>query len=91
MVDRHALRVLHPLLHRVAQVLAEAVRQIGSVDLVMVGRESGDWGVGQTGGLLAEELGLPCVSFVDRLEKREGGLLLWPRCCRCSSRISACR
>jgi electron transfer flavoprotein beta subunit len=38
------------------------------VDLVLVGRESGDWGYGQTGGLLAEELGWPSVGFVDRVE-----------------------
>lgn len=66
----------HPDPLAVAQVLAAAVRQLGGIDLVMVGRESGDWGVGQTGGLLAEELGVPSVSFVDRLEKGESGLLL---------------
>jgi electron transfer flavoprotein beta subunit len=52
----------------VARVLAAAVRKRPAVDLVLVGRESGDWGYGQTGGLLAEELGWPCVSFVDQLE-----------------------
>ncbi len=60
----------------VAQVLAAAIRKLGSFDLVMVGRESGDWGVGQTGGLLAEELGIASVSLVDSLEKNGGGLLL---------------
>lgn len=60
----------------VAQVLAAAVRKLGSFDLVMVGRESGDWGVGQTGGLLAEELGCASVSFVDSIEKNGDGLLL---------------
>ena len=34
----------------------------------MVGREAGDWGAGQTGGLLAEELGVPCISFAESLE-----------------------
>jgi electron transfer flavoprotein beta subunit len=58
----------HPDPLTVAQVLAAAIRKLGAFDLVMVGRESGDWGVGQTGGLLAEELGVPCVSFVDHLE-----------------------
>lgn len=58
----------------VAQVLAAAIRKLGSFDLVMVGRESGDWGVGQTGGLLAEELGVPSVSFVDQIEKSGDGL-----------------
>ncbi|MEK7830705.1 MAG: electron transfer flavoprotein subunit beta/FixA family protein [Acidobacteriota bacterium] len=60
----------------VAQVLAAAIRKLGSFDLVMVGRESGDWGVGQTGGLLAEELGCASVSFVDQIEKNGDGLLL---------------
>jgi electron transfer flavoprotein beta subunit len=60
----------------VAEALAGAIRKIGAFDLVMVGRESGDWGTGQTGGLLAEELGLPCVSFVDSIEARADGLTL---------------
>ncbi len=50
----------------VARVLAAAARKLGDFDIVMVGRESGDWGIGQTGGLLAEELGLPMVGLVDR-------------------------
>lgn len=60
----------------VAQVLAAAIRKLGAFDLVMVGRESGDWGVGQTGGLLAEELGCASVSFVDSVDKNGDGLLL---------------
>lgn len=51
-----------------ARVLAAAIRKLGTFDLIMVGREAGDWGAGQTSGLLAEELGLPSVSFVDRIE-----------------------
>ncbi|HZB46480.1 MAG TPA: electron transfer flavoprotein subunit beta/FixA family protein [Pyrinomonadaceae bacterium] len=60
----------------VARVLAAAIRRLGAFDLVMVGREAGDWGAGQTGGLIAEELGLPCVSFVDHIETAGGGLRL---------------
>jgi electron transfer flavoprotein beta subunit len=60
----------------VARVLAAAVRRLGAFDLIMTGREAGDWGAGQTGGLLAEELGLPCVSFVDTIESAGGGLRL---------------
>ncbi len=52
----------------VARTLAAGIRKLGPFDVVMVGREAGDWGAGQTGGLLAEELGLPCVSFADSLE-----------------------
>ncbi|MEP6708210.1 MAG: electron transfer flavoprotein subunit beta/FixA family protein [Pyrinomonadaceae bacterium] len=60
----------------VARVLAAAIRKLGTFDLIMVGREAGDWGAGQTAGLLAEELGLPCVSFVDRVESSDGKLRL---------------
>ncbi len=49
----------------VARTLAAAIRKLGEFDVVMVGREAGDWGAGQTGGLLAEELGTPCVSFAE--------------------------
>jgi electron transfer flavoprotein beta subunit len=52
----------------VARVLAAAIGKLGSFDLILTGREAGDWGAGQTGGLLAEELGLPCVSFADSFE-----------------------
>ncbi|HTL16282.1 MAG TPA: electron transfer flavoprotein subunit beta/FixA family protein, partial [Patescibacteria group bacterium] len=37
-----------------ARVLAAAARKLGSVDLILTGREAGDWGEGQTGGLIAE-------------------------------------
>jgi electron transfer flavoprotein beta subunit len=66
----------HPDPLAVAQTLAAAIRKIGPFDLVMLGRESGDWGVAQTGGLLAEELGAPCVSFVDHIETSGDGLIV---------------
>src|SRR5262249_40395671 len=58
----------HPRAPFVAKTLAAAVRRVGSFDVVLVGREAGDWGSGQTGGLLAEELGVPCVSFAESFE-----------------------
>ena len=58
----------------VARVLAAAIRKLGSFDLILTGREAGDWGAGLTGALLAEELGLPCVSFADTLELTGGKL-----------------
>lgn len=67
-----AVHVASPAAHPdplfVAKTLAAAVRKIGSIDVVLVGREAGDWGAGQTGGLLAEELGVPCVSFAESFE-----------------------
>jgi electron transfer flavoprotein beta subunit len=60
----------------VARVLAAAARKLGQFDVIMVGRESGDWGVGQTGGMLAEELGLPMVALVDRVEAGGDGVAI---------------
>jgi electron transfer flavoprotein beta subunit len=70
--DGHA----HPDPLAVAQVLAASIRKIGGFDIVMAGRESGDWGAGQTGGLLAEELRVPCISFVDTIEAGGPGLIV---------------
>lgn len=53
---------------QVARVLAAAIRRLGTFDLILTGREAGDWGAGQTGALLAEELGVPYVAFADSLE-----------------------
>jgi electron transfer flavoprotein beta subunit len=52
----------------VAHILAQAVRKIGNPDLVLTGCVSGDTGNKMVGPLLAEELVLPCLSFVSRLE-----------------------
>ncbi len=59
-----------------ARLLAAAIRKLGTFDLILLGREAGDWGAGQTGGLLAEELGLPFVGFVDHIEAADGGVVL---------------
>ena len=56
----------------VAHILAKAIRKIGTPDLILVGCVSGDIGDKVMGPLLAEELGLPCLTFVNRIEVREG-------------------
>ena len=50
-----------------AKILAAGIRKMETFDLILTGRESGDWGAGQTGGLLAEELGFTFSAFVDRI------------------------
>jgi electron transfer flavoprotein beta subunit len=60
----------------VAKVLAAAARRLGEFDVVMVGRESGDWGLGQTGGLLAEELGVPMIALVDQVTASGEGVTM---------------
>ncbi len=56
-----------------SSVLAAAIRKLGDFDVIMLGREAGDWGEGQTAGLVAEELGLPFVAFVDTVEPVDSG------------------
>lgn len=56
-----------------AAVLAKALQRLGA-DVVIAGRQAGDWDNGQVGYLLAEALGCPCISFVRRIAA-DGGQL----------------
>jgi electron transfer flavoprotein beta subunit len=56
----------------VAHVLAKAIQKIGLPDLVLTGCVSGDTGHKVVGPFVAEELGLPYLSFVSRLEAKDG-------------------
>jgi len=60
----------------VARLLRAAVERLRPVDLVLCGRETGDWHGGQVGSFLAEALGWACVNFVSRIEVAEGGFLM---------------
>ena len=59
-----------------ARALAAAIRTLDEVDLVLCGRQSGEWDYGQVPGLLAEELSLPLVPFVPRLDVGGDGFRL---------------
>lgn len=50
-----------------AEVLARAVERLAPVDLVIAGRQAGDWDNGQVGYLLAERLGWACVGLARRV------------------------
>jgi electron transfer flavoprotein beta subunit len=56
----------------VAHGLARAMQKLGPPDLVLTGCVSGDTGTKAVGALIAEELELPCLTFVTRLDVREG-------------------
>lgn len=58
----------HSDLLTTASVLAAAIRKFGEFDVIMLGREAGDWGAGQTGRLVAEELKMSFIAFADSLE-----------------------
>jgi len=57
-----------------AAALAEAIRGLGGADLVLVGRQAGDWDRGQVGPMLAEGLGWACVTAAYGPELVDGGL-----------------
>jgi electron transfer flavoprotein beta subunit len=59
----------------VAQVLARAIQKIGMPDLVLTGCVSGDTGYKVAGPLLAEELGVPGLAFVSRIEVKDGRIV----------------
>lgn len=58
-----------------AYILAKAIQKIGLPDLVLTGCVSGDTGSKMVGPLLAEELGMPCVTFVSRIEVKDGRMV----------------
>ena len=70
-VDADNLNQLDSL--AVARLLAEAIKP-ESPDLVLTGLQSDDLGLGQTGVILAELLGLPHASLILHVEKTDGGL-----------------
>jgi len=51
-----------------ASVLASAIGQIGDVDIILTGRQAADWDSGITGCVIAEELGVPCITVAGRIE-----------------------
>jgi electron transfer flavoprotein beta subunit len=70
-VDSDTLNQLDSL--SMARLLAEAIKP-ESPDLVLTGLQSDDLGLGQTGVILAELLGLPHASLILTVEKTDTGL-----------------
>ena len=51
-----------------AYVLAEAIKKIGTYDLILCGRQASDWDQAQVPSGIAEFLGLPSVTAVQKVE-----------------------
>jgi electron transfer flavoprotein beta subunit len=60
-----------------AELLVAAIRKAGRPDLVLAGRQAGDWDHGQVGYLVAERLGMSCVGLVFRAELDGARLRVW--------------
>ena len=55
-------------------VLGMGIRKIGSFDLILTGMRTSDGDTGQVGPQLAEELDIPFVGAVEKLEGKKDGL-----------------
>lgn len=60
----------------VAYVLSRAVNKIGEYDLVLVGRQAGDWDSGQVGLILGELLGVPTISLARSVKVKDGNVIV---------------
>jgi len=60
----------------VAQVLSVAIKKIGDFDLILTGRQAGDWDSGQVGLILAEVLGIPAVSLARSIKIQDGSVVV---------------
>jgi electron transfer flavoprotein beta subunit len=58
----------------VAHLLAAAIGEEEKPDLILTGLQSDDLGLGQTGVILAELLGLPHASLILKIEKTDKGI-----------------
>jgi len=55
-----------------ASVLASAIKKMGSFDLILCGRQEGDWDAGQVGSGIAELLGIPSMTMIGKIELQDG-------------------
>lgn len=57
-----------------AYVLSEAIKKIGTYDLILCGRQASDWDLGQVPSGIAEFLDLPSVTAAQKVEAKDGGV-----------------
>ena len=72
-----------------AHGLAQAVRTIGSHDLILAGCESSDTGDAVVGPLLAEELGLSCITYASAIALQNKGVQVYRNTFDGAERIEA--
>jgi electron transfer flavoprotein beta subunit len=60
----------------IAAVLSAAIKKIGGYDLIMTGRQAGDWDSGQVGLILAETLGIPAISLARSIKVQDDSVVV---------------
>jgi electron transfer flavoprotein beta subunit len=63
-----------------ACALSAAIRKIGEYDLVLAGRQAGDWDSGHTGIVLGEMLGVPTINLARGVRMENGHVLVSKIC-----------
>jgi len=58
----------------IAAVLSAAIKKIGEFDLILTGRQAGDWDSGQVGLILAETLGIPAISLARSMKIKDSSV-----------------
>ncbi len=58
----------------IAYVLSAAIKKIGEYDLILTGRQAGDWDSGQVGLILAESLGIPAISLARSIKVKDSSV-----------------
>ena len=51
-----------------AYALSKAIEKLGQYDLILCGRQAADWDQGQVGSIIAENLGVPIITFARKIE-----------------------
>lgn len=59
-----------------AYALSRAIDKIGEYDLVITGRQAGDWDSGHTGVILGEMLGIPTVNLARNVRVQDGNVVV---------------
>lgn len=62
--------------HSIAAALADAIRKIGQYDLILTGRQAGDWDSGQVGLILGEMLGLACINLAREIKVEDANVIV---------------
>jgi electron transfer flavoprotein beta subunit len=63
-----------------AYVLSSSIRRMGPYDLILTGRQAGDWDFGVTGLVLGEMLQIPVINLAQKLEIRDDGIFVERLC-----------
>jgi electron transfer flavoprotein beta subunit len=59
-----------------AHVLASAIMKMDKYDLILTGRQAGDWDSGQTGLIIAEMLGIPSINLAQKVTVEDNSVVV---------------